>query len=66
VRLAQLLLRLLAWFAADPQRIRVAVTGMLVCALVGTMLGAGIGYGLARLAGVVQALADHLAGQSRT
>ena len=55
---------LIAWFAADPRRIRAAALGLTVCAAVGAVLGAGVGYGLHRLADALNAFTGHLAAQT--
>jgi CMP-2-keto-3-deoxyoctulosonic acid synthetase len=35
--------RIVAWFAADPQRVQAAVTGAVVCVLTGCVVGVGAG-----------------------
>ena len=48
--------RLVRWFAADPQRVRAAATGLLVCALTGALVGVGIGFAADLVAEVVQSV----------
>lgn len=41
------------WFAEDPRRVRVAVTGAAVCTAVGAVVGIGLGWVLAQVVALV-------------
>jgi uncharacterized membrane protein YccC len=47
-RLPRPVAALVRWFADDPRRTRVALSGALVCAGVGAVIGLGVGWALTR------------------